>query len=124
MVLIMNDNLLVSPIFSSASSFVEIVASDDISLAGGGDEYVTPVTAILDGGHLIFHGSLQGVDLVHFNDDHPAAEAPEGLSRALADKEGVGVLVNHFDVLLHGLVGELRLWPQGFQGCLSAGRRR
>ena len=54
----------------------------------------------------------------------PAAEAPEGLSRALADKEGVGVLVNHFDVLLHGLVGELRLWPQGFQGCLSAGRRR
>ena len=59
----------------------------------------------------------------------PAAEAPEGLSRALADKEGVGVLVNHLegedlDVLLHGLVGELRLWPQGFQGCLSAGRRR
>ena len=45
------------------------------------------------------------------NDDHFAAEAPEGLSRALADKEGVGVLVNHLegedlDVLLHGLVGE------------------
>ena len=103
--------------------------SEDIGLAGGGDEYVTPVTAILDGGHLIFHGSLQGVDLVHFNDDHPATEALEGLSRALADKEGVGVLVHHIegedlDVLLHGLVGELRLWSQGFQGCLSAGRRR
>ena len=42
----MNDNLFVSPISSSASSFVEIVASDDISLAGGGDEYVTPVTAM------------------------------------------------------------------------------
>ena len=98
--------------------------SEDIGLAGGGDEYVTPVTAILDGGHLIFHGSLQGVDLVHFNDDHPAAEAPEGLSRALADKEGVGVLVNHLegedlDVLLHGLVGEFtadETLASGFSG--------
>ena len=37
--------------------------SEDISPAGGGDEYVTPVNAILDGGHLTsFHGSLQGVD--------------------------------------------------------------
>ena len=62
MVLIMNDNLLVSPIFSSASSFVEMFTSEDISPAGGGDEYVTPVNAILDGGHLTFHGSLQGVD--------------------------------------------------------------
>ena len=82
--------------------FCEMFTSEDIGLAGGGDEYVTPVTAILDGGHLLCHGSWQGVDLVHFNDDHPAAEAPEGLSRALADKEGVGVLVNHFDVLLFG----------------------
>ena len=100
--------------------------SEDISPAGGGDEYVTPVNAILDGGHLIFHGSLQGVDLVHFNDDHPAAEAPEGLSRALADKEGVGVLVNHLegedlDVLLSVNLRPMRLWPQGSQGCLSAG---
>ena len=38
--------------------------SEDIGLAGGGDEYVTPVTAILDGGHLICHGSWQGVDLM------------------------------------------------------------
>ena len=98
--------------------------SEDISPAGGGDEYVTPVNAILDGGHLIFHGSLQGVDLVHFNDDYPAAEAPEGLSRALADKEGVGVLVNHLegedlDVLLHGLVGEFtadETLASGFSG--------
>ena len=120
----MNDNLFrLSPLLIGIF-FCEMFTSEDIGLAGGGDEYVTPVTAILDGGHLLCHGSWQGVDLVHFNDDHPAAEAPEGLSRALADKEGVGVLVNHFDVLLHGLVGELRLWPQGFQGCLSAGRRR
>ena len=39
--------------------FCEMFTSEDIGLAGGGDEYVTPVTAILDGGHLIFHGSLQ-----------------------------------------------------------------
>ena len=54
----------------------------------------------------------------------PAAEAPEGLSRALADKEGVGVLVNHLegedlDVLLHGLVGEFtadETLASGFSG--------
>ena len=62
MMLMVNDNFLVFPISSSASSFVEMFTSEDISPAGGGDEYVTPVNAILDGGHLTFHGSLQGVD--------------------------------------------------------------
>ena len=45
--LMVNDNLFVSPIFSSASSFVEMFTSEDISSAGGGDEYVTPGNAIL-----------------------------------------------------------------------------
>ena len=63
MVLMMNDNLFVFPIFSSASPpFVEMFTSEDIHSAGGGDEYVTPVNAICDGGHLTFHGCLQGVD--------------------------------------------------------------
>ena len=39
--------------------------SEDIGPAGGGDEYVTPVNAILDGGHLTFHGSLHGAVVFH-----------------------------------------------------------
>ena len=62
MMLMVNDNFLVFHNFSSASLSVEMFTSEDISPAGGGDEYVTPVNAILDGGHLTFHGSLQGVD--------------------------------------------------------------
>jgi len=64
----------------------EVLASEDVGTAGGGDEDVATVDAVLHRGHLIaLHGSLQGVDWVDLSDDHPAPESPEGLSGTLAD---------------------------------------
>ena len=34
------------------SNLHEVLASEDVGTAGGGDEDVAPVNAILDGGHL------------------------------------------------------------------------
>ena len=39
-------------IFKMSKNLHEMFASEDISTAGGGDEDVAPVNAILDGGHL------------------------------------------------------------------------
>merc|ERR1711928_310539 len=64
----------------------EVLASEDVGTAGGGDEDVATVDAVLHRGHLIaFHGSLQGVDGIDLSDDHPAPESPERLSGTLAD---------------------------------------
>ena len=47
MVLMVNDNLFRLSHLLIGIFFCEMFTSEDIGLAGGGDEYVTPVTAIL-----------------------------------------------------------------------------
>merc|ERR1719489_647572 len=96
----------------------EMFSSKDISTAGGGDEDVATVNAVLNSGHLIsFHGSLQSVDGVDLGDDDPAAEAPEGLSRALAD---VTVAGNHGDLSSeHDIGGPLDSVDQGLPAAVQ-----
>ena len=75
--------------------------SEDISPVGGGDEYVTPVNAILGGGHLTsFHGSLQGVD---------GTISEFGLCHGVVDVAGgdrQGLLGEHLGQVVHTLLGE------------------
>merc|ERR1719500_1280867 len=96
----------------------EMFASKDISTAGGGDEDVATVNAVLHCGYLIsFHSSLQCVDRVNFGDDDPAAEAPEGLSRALAY---VTVASNHRNLSSeHDIGGPLDSVNQGLPAAVE-----
>merc|ERR1719500_173683 len=86
-------------------------SSKDISTAGGGDEDVATVNAVLHCGHLIsFHSSLQCVDWVNLGDDNPASEAPEGHS-GVVDVDGgdlQAVLGEHLVQVVHTSGGLLR----------------
>ena len=64
----------------------EVLASEDICAAGGGDKDVALGDGVFHCGHLVpLHGGLESVDRVHLSDDHTTAEASEGLGTALAD---------------------------------------
>merc|ERR1719458_2120027 len=96
----------------------EMFAGKDISTAGGGDEDVATVNAVLHCGYLIsFHSSLQCVDRVNLGDDHPASEAPEGHSGALAD---VTVSGNHRNLSSeHDIGGPLDSVNQGLPAAVE-----
>merc|ERR1719500_2347652 len=76
------------------------------------------VNTVLHCGDLIsFHSSLLCVDRVNLGDDDPAAEAPEGLSRALAD---VTVASNHCNLSSeHDIGGSLDSVNQGLPAAVE-----
>ena len=66
--------------------FLHVLASDDVTTAGRGDEDIRDTDDVLQRGDLVaFHGGLQGANGVDFGNDNPGAEASHGLGTALAD---------------------------------------
>jgi hypothetical protein len=66
---------------------VEVLATDDVTAASGGDEDVTLGSGILHGGDLeTGHRGLEGVDGVDLGDDNTGTVRAEGLG-ALRERE-------------------------------------
>ncbi|KAI6757111.1 hypothetical protein HG531_002936 [Fusarium graminearum] len=65
---------------------LEVLASEDVTAASGGDEDLTELGSLLHGGDLVTsHGSLEGVDGVNLGDNDASTHAVEGHSATLTD---------------------------------------
>lgn len=64
----------------------KVLATDDVTAAGGGDEDVALLDSILHGGDFItLHGGLKSVDGVDLSDEDTGTHTPEGSGGSLAD---------------------------------------
>ena len=65
---------------------VHVLASDDIDVAGGGDEDVAELAGVVHGDDLeAFHARLQGADRINLGDVNGRPGAAESLGASLAD---------------------------------------
>lgn len=65
---------------------LEVLADENVTAAGSGDEDLTKRSSLLHGGDLVTgHGSLEGVDGIDLSDDDAGTHAGEGHGAALAD---------------------------------------
>jgi hypothetical protein len=65
---------------------LEVLAGEDVTAAGGGDEDLTELGSLLHGGDLVTgHSSLEGVDGVNLGDNDASTHAVEGHSTTLTD---------------------------------------
>lgn len=69
----------------------EVLAGDDVTVSGGGDEDVGLGGSLLHGGDLVAgHGGLEGVDGVNLGDDDARSVRAEGLGASLSDVSETG----------------------------------
>lgn len=65
---------------------LEVLANEDVTAAGGGDEDLTKRSSLLHGGNLkALDGSLESVDRVNLSDKDTGTHAVKSLGAALAD---------------------------------------
>jgi hypothetical protein len=65
---------------------LEVLANDDVTATGGGDEDLSAGSSLLHGDDLVTgHGGLEGVDGVDLSDENAGTEAAESLGATLAD---------------------------------------
>jgi hypothetical protein len=65
---------------------LEVLANQDVTATGGGDEDLTKRGSLLHGGNLVaLDSSLEGVDRVDLSDQDASTHAMKSLSTALAD---------------------------------------
>jgi hypothetical protein len=65
---------------------LEVLAGEDVTAAGGGDEDLTELGSLLHGGDLVTgHSSLEGVDGVNLGDNDASTHAVEGHGTTLTD---------------------------------------
>src|SRR5690606_37179624 len=63
-----------------------VLASDDVTTAGRGDEDVALRSGLFHGGHFVpFHRGLQGIDGVDLGDQHASPQGLHRVGRTLAD---------------------------------------
>jgi hypothetical protein len=66
---------------------LEVLADNDVSVTGGGNEDVGSGSSILHGGDLVTgHGSLEGVDGIDFGNDDSGTVRSEGLGTLLVSQ--------------------------------------